>query len=265
MFGFVVKRVKAEPKNPYKAEPKNPAKAEPEVLMRCTRNRCFFIVMVCDILHLKCVQALAEMHQKDVIQRNNIRDAELLERILTYIMDNIGQIFSAKKITDYLKNQGRKVGVETVYSYINALEEAMVLLTARRYDIKGKKVLERNEKYFLADLGIRYAMLGYSSNDISQMLENVIYMELLRRGFKVYVGKEGEREVDFVAVKGNEKFYLQVTYLLASEEVLEREYKPLTQIDDNYRKMVISLDKISRGSVGGIEWMNLIDFLTKVS
>jgi predicted AAA+ superfamily ATPase len=198
---------------------------------------------------------------KDVIQRNNIRDVELLERILTYIMDNIGQIFSAKKITDYLKNQGRKVGVETVYSYINALEDAMILLTARRYDIKGKKALERNEKYFLADLGIRYAMLGYSSNDISQMLESVVYMELLRRGFKVYVGKEGEREVDFVAVKGNEKFYIQVTYLLASEEVVEREYKPLKQIDDNYRKMVLSLDKIPRGSVGGIEWMNLIDFL----
>jgi predicted AAA+ superfamily ATPase len=198
---------------------------------------------------------------KDVIQKNNIRDPELLERILIYIMDNIGQIFSAKKVTDYLKSQGRKVGTESVYNYINALEDAMVLFAARRYDIKGKKVLERMEKYFLADLGFRYAMMGYRNNDISQMLENVVFMELLRRGYHVNVGKEGDREVDFIATKGNEKQYIQVTYILASEEVIEREYKPLRQIQDNYKKTVISLDKMPVGMKDGIEWINVIDFM----
>lgn len=198
---------------------------------------------------------------KDVIQKNNIRDPELLERILFYIMDNIGQIFSAKKVTDYLKSQGRKVGIESVYNYINALSEAMILFVARRYDVKGKKVLERMEKYFLADLGLRYAMMGYRNNDISQMLENVVFMELLRRGYQVYVGKEGDKEVDFIATKGDEKQYIQVTYILASEDVIEREYSPLRQIRDNYKKTVISLDKIPVGTKDGIEWINLIDFM----
>lgn len=200
---------------------------------------------------------------KDVIQKNNIRDPELLERILFYIMDNIGQIFSAKKLADYLKSQGRKVSIESVYNYINALSEAMILFTARRYDIKGKKVLDRMEKYFLADLGLRYAMIGYRSNDISQMLENVVFMELLRRGYSVYVGKEGDREVDFIATKGDEKQYIQVTYILASEDVIEREYGPLRQIEDNYKKTVISLDKIPVGMKDGIEWINLIDFMKR--
>jgi predicted AAA+ superfamily ATPase len=198
---------------------------------------------------------------KDVIQRNKIRDVELLERVFVYIVDNIGQIFSAKKIADYLKNQGRKVGVESVYSYIHALENAMILYSAKRYDVKGKKILDRMEKYFLADLGLRYSMLGYRSNDISQLLENVVYLELRRRGYQVYVGKEGEREIDFIAEKMGAKLYIQVTYLLATNEVIEREYFPLTRINDNYRKIVVSLDRMPIGIRDGIEWMNIIDFI----
>jgi len=201
---------------------------------------------------------------KDVIQRNKIRDVELLQRIFVYIMDNIGQIFSAKKIADYLKNQGRKVGIESVYNHIHALENAMILYPAKRYDVKGKKILDRMEKYFLADLGLRYSMMGYRPDDISQMLENVVFLELKRRGYNVYVGKEGDREVDFVAEKRGEKFYIQVTYLLASEEVIEREYLPLTKIMDNYRKIVVSMDRFPIGEREGIEWMNVIDFLRNV-
>ena len=198
---------------------------------------------------------------KDVIQRNKIRDAELLERIFNYIMDNVGQIFSAKKIADYLRNQGRKVGIESVYSYIQALEGAMILYPAKRYDVKGKKILDRMEKYFIADLGIRYSILGYRQDDIAQLLENVVFFELKRHGYQVYVGKEAEREIDFIAVRQGEKLYVQVTYLLASNQVIEREFAPLANVDDNYRKIVVSMDRMSIGNREGIEWKNIIDFI----
>lgn len=198
---------------------------------------------------------------KDVIQRNKIRDAELLERIFIYIMDNVGQIFSAKKIADYLRNQGRKVGIESVYSYIHALESAMILYPAKRYDVKGKKILDRMEKYFIADLGIRYSILGYRQDDISQLLENVVFLELKRHGYQVYVGKEGDREIDFIAVRQGEKLYVQVTYLLASDQVIKREFTPLANVDDNYRKIVVSMDRMEIGNREGIEWMSVIDFI----
>ena len=198
---------------------------------------------------------------KDVIQRNNIRNPELLKLILVYLMDNIGQIFSGKNISNYLKDQGRSVGIETIYSYIEALIDGMVILPAKRYDIKGKKIMKRLEKYYLADLGLRFNVLGHRKNDISQLLENIVYLELLRKGYKVYVGKEKEREIDFIGIKKNEKIYIQVTYLLANEKVINREYKPLRRIDDHYPKLVLSLDKMPIGMQEGIRWMNLIDFL----
>jgi len=201
---------------------------------------------------------------KDIIQRNKIRDAELLERITIYIMDNVGQIFSAKKIADYLRSQGRKVGIESVYSYIQALENAMIIYPAKRYDVKGKKILDRMEKYFIADLGIRYSILGYRQNDIAQLLENVVYIELKRHGYEVYVGKEVEREIDFIAVRQGEKIYIQVTYLLASDQVIEREFTPLANVDDNYRKIVVSMDRMPIGNREGIEWMNIIDFVRTI-
>jgi hypothetical protein len=176
-------------------------------------------------------------------------------------MDNIGQIFSGKNISNYLKNQGRKVGIETIYKYIEALIEGMVIYSAKRYDIKGKKIMKRLEKYYLADLGLRYNVLGYRKNDISQLLENIVYLELLRRGYKVYVGKEDNREIDFIGIKRNKKLYLQVTYILSDEKVIEREYKPLKNIKDNYPKLVLSLDKMPIGVQEGIQWMNIIDFL----
>lgn len=201
---------------------------------------------------------------KDVIQRNKIRDVELLERVFIYIMDNIGQVFSAKKIADYLKSQGRKVGIESVYSYIYALENAMVLYPAKRYDVKGKKIMDRMEKYFLADLGIRYSMLGYRQDDISQLLENIVFLELKRKGYTVYVGKEGDREIDFIAEKRGEKLYVQVTFMLASEEVIRREFTPLANIEDNYRKIVVSMDRTPQWNREGIEWMNIIEFIRTI-
>lgn len=198
---------------------------------------------------------------RDVVERNNIRDVELLERILRYIMDNIGQIFSAKRIADYLKSQGRKLGIESVYNYIRALESAMIIYAAKRYDVKGKKILDRMEKYFLCDLGLRYGTIGYRENDISQVLENAIYIELLRRGYSVMVGKEEDSEIDFIAMKNNKKLYIQVTYLLSTNEVVEREYVPLKRIKDSFPKLVLSMDKYPIGATEGIKWSNIIDFL----
>ncbi len=198
---------------------------------------------------------------KDVIRRNNIRDPELLERIFIYIMDNVGHTFSAKKIANYLKSQGRKTGVESVYSYIRALESALILYTAKRYDVQGKKILERMEKYFLADLGLRYSMLGYQGEAVSQLLENVVFLELKRRGFTVYVGKEGDREIDFIAEKQGEKLYIQVTFMLTTEEVIMREFSPLLAVQDNFKKFVVSMDSHPFGNKDGIQWMHMVDFL----
>ena len=198
---------------------------------------------------------------RDVIARNNIRDIELLERVVLYIMDNIGHIFSAKSISDFLKNQGRKLSVETIYNYLKALENAFIISKVQRYDIKGKNILETQEKYYLSDLGFRHAKLGYQSNDISGYLENIVFLELLRRKYKVNIGKQNNKEIDFVANLRDENLYLQVTYLLASEETIEREFSPLKSIKDNYSKLVLSMDNLPESNVEGIKRKKIIDFL----
>jgi len=198
---------------------------------------------------------------RDVIARNNIRDIELLERVVLYIMDNIGNTFSAKSISDFLKNQGRKLSVETIYNYLKALENAFIISKVQRYDIKGKNILETQEKYYLSDLGFRHAKLGYQSNDISGYLENIVFLELLRRKYKVNIGKQGNKEIDFVANLRGENLYLQVTYLLASEETIEREFSPLKSIKDNYSKLVLSMDNLPESNVEGIKRKKIIDFL----
>ena len=198
---------------------------------------------------------------RDVIARNNIRDIELLERVVLYIMDNIGNIFSAKSISDFLKNQGRKLSVETIYNYLKALENAFIISKVQRYDIKGKNILETQEKYYLSDLGFRHAKLGYQSNDISGYLENIVFLELLRRKYKVNIGKQNNKEIDFVANLRDENLYLQVTYLLASEETIEREFSPLKSIKDNYSKLVLSMDNLPESNVEGIKRKKIIDFL----
>ena len=198
---------------------------------------------------------------RDVIARNNIRDIELLERVVLYIMDNIGNTFSAKSISDFLKNQGRKLSVETIYNYLKALENAFIISKVQRYDIKGKNILETQEKYYLSDLGFRHAKLGYQSNDISGYLENIVFLELLRRKYKVNIGKQNNKEIDFVANLRDENLYLQVTYLLASEETIEREFSPLKSIKDNYSKLVLSMDNLPESNVEGIKRKKIIDFL----
>ncbi len=198
---------------------------------------------------------------RDTVQRYDIRDVDLLQRVMNYVFDNVGQVFSANSVTNYLKSLGFKASLVSVNTYLDALTDAMIIEKAKRYDIKGRKIMQRMEKYYISDLGIRYSEIGYRNNDIGQLLENVVYNELLVRGYQVFVGKEGEKEVDFVATKGDERIYIQVTYLLATPEVVEREYGSLLSIKDAYPKLVLSMDRMTIGIRDGVVHQYLPDFL----
>ena len=197
---------------------------------------------------------------KDITQRNKIRDTDLLERVISYLIMNVGNNFSATSISKFFKSENRKVSVETILNYIKAAEESFLIYRVSRDDLIGKKVLNVNEKYYIADHGMREAILGSNQRDINQIFENIIYLELLRKGYNVRVGKVDNLEVDFVCTKGNEKIYVQVAYLLASSETIEREFTSLEKIDDNYPKYVISIDEFDM-SRNGIIHINIIDFL----
>ena len=197
---------------------------------------------------------------KDITQRNKIRDTDMLERVISYLIMNVGNNFSATSISKFFKSENRKVSVETILNYIKAAEESFLIYKVSRDDLIGKKVLNINEKYYIADHGMREAILGSNQRDINQIFENIIYLELLRKGYNVRVGKVDNLEVDFVCTKGNEKIYVQVAYLLASSETIEREFTSLEKIDDNYPKYVISMDEFDM-SRNGIIHINIIDFL----
>ena len=199
---------------------------------------------------------------KDVVSRNNIRDTELLNRIIQFIFDNVGSTFSAKTISDFLKSQGRKLGVETIYNYLDYLENAFVIERVKRFDIKGKKYLETQEKIYAADVGIRNSVLGYRPADIAGILENLVYLNLRQKGFRVFVGKNGTLEVNFMTSKDEAVLYLQVCCQLAPEN-LEREIAPLKQIKDNYPKLVLTLSDLMTGDIEGIKVRNLVDFLAE--
>ena len=199
---------------------------------------------------------------KDITQRNKIRDTDLLERVISYLIMNVGNNFSATSISKFFKSENRKVSVETILNYIKAAEESFLIHKVSRDDLIGKKILNVNEKYYIADHGMRGAILGSNQRDINQIFENIIYLELLRKGYNVRVGKVDNLEVDFVCTKGNEKIYVQVAYLLASAETIEREFTSLEKIGDNYPKYIISMDEFDM-SRNGIRHINIIDFLMK--
>ena len=213
------------------------------------------------------MQYLKDMYSsiilKDITQRNNIRDIDLLERIIAYIVMNIGNTFSATSLSKYFKSENRKASPETILNYIKACEEAMLIYRVQRNDLVGKKILSVNEKYYIADHGIRQAVFENNERDINQIFENMVYLELLRRGYNIKIGKIGDLEVDFVCTKNrDEKIYIQVAYLLASPETIEREFSVLEKIQDNYPKYVISMDFFNL-SRNGIKHLNIIEFLQK--
>lgn len=197
---------------------------------------------------------------KDIIQRNNVHNVDLLDRIMRFVMYNIGQSFSASKIHKRLKQDMQNLSVNTIYNYLKFFENACLIYQARREDLKGKKILKYEEKYYLCDLGFRQAIIGNNQRDITRVIENIVYLELLRRGYEITIGKVNKLEVDFVCRKENEPIYVQVSYLLAGEETIEREFKPLRDISDNFSKYVITMDDIDM-SHDGIKHLNLIDFL----
>ena len=201
---------------------------------------------------------------KDVIGRNAIRDVDLLERIVLYLMANVGHPFSVNSLTKYFKNEKRNASYETVLNYVKACENAFLLYRVKREDLVGKKSLSVNEKLYVVDHGIRQAVYGRNQQDIDQVLENIVCLEMLRRGYAVTVGKYGDKEIDFIAARGKEKLYVQVTYLLASEQTMEREFGVFEEIRDNYPKYVVSLDEFDRGR-NGIRHRNIRDFLLEKS
>lgn len=210
---------------------------------------------------------LMDMYQsillRDIVKRYNVRDVDLLQRFMSYLINNIGQIFSAGTITNHLKSEGRKLSKETIYNYIEAAKSTYLVHGVPRYNIKGKVLMKTNEKYFINDLGIRNLYFD-NEKDIGQALENIVYLELRRRGYEIYVGKYDDKEVDFIAVDGEMTTYIQVTYLLTEESTIEREFSVLEAIEDNFPKIVISMDRVNRPR-NGIAHKNIIDFLLEDS
>ena len=197
----------------------------------------------------------------DIVQRNQVRKIDQLERVVKYTFNNVGNTFSAKSISDYLKAEHRAIDNETVYSYLEKLEKAYLLHRCSRYDLQGKELLKTQEKFYLADTSLRYAVLGYNADTVASSLENVVYLELLRRGYNVNIGKTGDGEIDFVAVRQNEKLYVQVTERITSPKTERREYDRLLDIRDNYPKYVLRTDVFAGGNYEGIQTMHVADFL----
>lgn len=197
----------------------------------------------------------------DIIRRNQIRKIDQLERVVKYVFNNVGNTFSAKSVSDYMKAEHRSLDNETVYSYLEKLEKAYLLHRCSRYDLQGKEILKTQEKFYLADTSFRYSVLGYSADSVASSLENVVYLELCRRGYAVHIGKTGDGEIDFVAVRQNEKIYVQVTERIRSEKTQKREYERLLGIKDNYPKYVLRTDEFVGGNYEGIKTMHVADFL----
>ena len=197
----------------------------------------------------------------DIVKRNQIRKIDQLERVVKYTFSNVGNVFSAKSISDYLKSEHRAIDNETVYSYLEKLEKAYLLHRCSRYDLQGKEILKTQEKFYLADTALRYSVLGYSPDSVAASLENVVYLELCRRGYTVNIGKMPDGEVDFVAQRQGDKLYVQVTQKIESEKTERREYDRLLGIRDNYPKYVLRTDEFAGGNYEGIKNMHVADFL----
>lgn len=198
---------------------------------------------------------------RDTVQRNNIRDVELLERVVKYVFDNVGNRFSSKNVADYFKSQQRKIDLNTVYNYLNALESAFIIYRIPRYDVKGKEILKTHEKYFVGDQAFLHAVSGFRQRNISGILENIVMLELLRRGYKVFTGKSGDLEIDFIAEKNETKIYIQVAYLLTEQSTINREFNPLLEIKDHYPKFVLTTDRLLIDNIEGVRHLHIADWL----
>ena len=195
----------------------------------------------------------------DITKRHNITNFDLFNRVVKYIVENMGKTFSANAIAKFLKSEGRSLSVEAVYNYLNWLEKAFVIYRCQRYDLQGKSVLKTQEKFYLADASLKYCIMGFNPKSIAAMLENIVYFELRRRGYEVYIGKNGTKEIDLVAVQRDERIYVQVCRRLPEES--DREIANLLEIKDHYPKYVVTLDELAAGNVNGVKIVHLVDFL----
>lgn len=240
-------------------------KSPKQELIEYLKNGGFPAVALREFTSEECYTIVHDIYQstifRDIVARNSIRKVEQLERIVRFVFDNVGKNFSAKSISDYLKSQHRVIDTETVYNYLSLLQKAFIIHRCSRYDLRGKEILKTQEKYYLADPALKYSILGYSTTSVSAMLENIVYLELLRRGFDVYVGKYDDREIDFVAVKQNDKVYVQVCKETTNETTEKREYEQLLSIKDNYPKYVLRTDEFAAGNYEGIKTLHIADFL----
>jgi hypothetical protein len=218
-----------------------------------------------DLQYEPSMQLLRDIYNtvilKDVVSYGRVRDIDLLQRIILFVLNNIGNTFSATSISKYFKSENRSVSVDTVLSYLSLCEDAFFLRRVLRRDLPGKKLLSVNEKYFIADHGFRESLLGGNQASIQGVLENIVYWELIRRGYSVTIGKLAEKEIDFIASKNTETQYFQVTYLLADEQTIAREFGAFSGLEDNYSRFVLSMDQINL-SRGGITHLNIVEWLT---
>lgn len=198
---------------------------------------------------------------RDIVSRHNIRNIALLEKIIKFIFDNIGNTFSAKAMSDYFKNEKRTVNIETIYNYLSYLEDAFIVYRVSRYDLRGKEILKTSEKFYLSDQAFKNAIIGIKGYAISGILENIIYLELKRRDYTVYIGKLDDREIDFVAERKGKKIYVQVAYRLSDEKTIDREFGNLLEILDNHPKYVVSTEKIFSDNIKGVKHVNIVEFL----
>lgn len=195
----------------------------------------------------------------DITKRHNIANFDLFNRVVRYIVENVGKTFSANAIVKFLKSEGRSLSVEAVYNYLNWLEKAFVIYRCQRYDLQGKSVLKTQEKFYLADSSLKYCIMGFNPKSIAAMLENIVYFELRRKGYEVYIGKNEAKEIDFVAVRRDERIYVQVCRRLPEES--DREVANLLEIKDHYPKYVVTLDELATGNINGVKIVHLADFL----
>lgn len=196
---------------------------------------------------------------KDIVNRHSITNIDLFKRVVRFIVENVGKTFSANSIVNFLKSERRTISVEAIYNYLEWLEKAFVIYRCKRYDLQGKSILKTQEKFYLADQSIKYSLYGFNPTSIASTIENIVFFELKRRGFDVYIGKNADKEIDFVATSRNDKIYIQVCKELPKES--DREIENLMEIKDNYPKLVVTLDDYACGNINGIKIVHLVDFL----
>lgn len=198
---------------------------------------------------------------RDISKRHRIRNKDLFDRVVKYIIENVGKTFSANSIVKFLKNEKRSLSVESIYNYIKWLSEAFIIYPCQRYDLQGKSVLKTQEKYYLSDISIKYSKMGFNKQMTSAMLENIVYLEMKRRGYDVYIGKNDTKEIDFVGIRRDERIYVQVCVELPTEST--RETDNLMDIKDHYHKYVVCMDDLGVGNENGIEIVHITDFLLR--